>query len=216
MKRYLPALGIVLVAGLTALSGYIQGRMSNRWGPPADMLAAAKKLEEVPTKIGDWRVVREKELDEPVVEVLQCAGYLARDYQKIGTERIVTVAVLLGPAGPISVHTPDVCYSSQHYTPTTDPSRVSVAVSGGRAREFWHQTFEDRRDRTKLSVYHGWNAGDGWAAPGQPRFTYADRPLLYKIQTAAEIESNATDPTEEFLEEFLPAAEPCLTRGSSN
>ena len=51
----------------------------------------------------------------------------------------------------------------------------------------------------------------GWTAPVNPRWTYGGRPLLYKIQVAADLSENekagAIDPGMRFLQDFLPALE---------
>ena len=40
--------GVILIAVLTIVSGMVQGRMSNRWGPSEIMYTAAKQLEKLP------------------------------------------------------------------------------------------------------------------------------------------------------------------------
>ena len=45
-----------LVVGLTVTAGVIHGRLSHRWGPRQDMLAAAQRLQAVPNEFGNWRL----------------------------------------------------------------------------------------------------------------------------------------------------------------
>src|SRR5512140_3244808 len=113
MRALVTALAVVLVAGLTIFSGYLQGRLRNRWGTPADLVAAAKLLEATPTEFGRWKLEKQTPLSENVARLLECAGYISGNYVDQATGEVVSVVVLLGPPGPISVHTPEICYSSR-------------------------------------------------------------------------------------------------------
>jgi len=110
------AVMILLVAGLTLASGMIHGRLTNRWGPPTAMLAAAERLKGVPTECGDWRrMEKDLEMDETTINMLELEGWINRTYLHQPTGQTVHVAVLLGPPGRISVHTPEICFSSRDH-----------------------------------------------------------------------------------------------------
>lgn len=211
MKQYLPVLSIVLVVGLTLLSGIIHGRMSDRWGPPQDSLAAANKLAEIPDQFGGWKLQISEEISDSVVEMLECAGYINRTYVNQETGESVNVAILLGPPGPISVHTPEICYSSRDYAIVGEPQQVTVRSSQGSDDEFWAMTFQSRDlSADILRVYYAWSTGGGWSAAKAPRFTFAACPYLYKIQLAGHLppgaDAEASDPCRSFLQNFVPVA----------
>ena len=126
MKRYLPILSLILVLVLTAISGAIHGRMSNRWGPPQDSRAAAEKLQDLPVQFGSWRLQSSDELSDFIEDTLQCVGYLLRTYANQETGEVVTVTILLGPPGPISVHTPEICFSSRAYEIREERQKVTI------------------------------------------------------------------------------------------
>ena len=224
----------LVVVGLTLASGMIHGSLTNRWGPPPAMVAAARKLEGVPTQFGHWQMERELEMDETTKNMLELAGWINRSYVNQSTGQIVHVSVLLGPAGRISVHTPEICMPSRKYVqndrrkripiPTAVSPQSSTEDSDGIASKnsvdvpensLWGLTFQSREASGELlRVYYGWSRGGPWAATGGPRYEYAGSPYLYKIQLAAAVPpltlSEETDPCQEFLTEFFPALQPWL------
>lgn len=215
MKRYALPIGITLATVLTLLSGVIQGRMSNRWGPPPDMLAAAEKLEEIPSRFGNWELEASDKLAPSVEAMLECTGYVFRTYVNQETGETVRVAILVGPSGPMSVHTPEICFSSRDYTTLTERSRLSISNDGSPKENFWGLTFRaNNLESDVLRVCYGWSTGRRWTAPEDPRFEYAAYPFLYKIQLAASLPPHADlevrDPCQEFLKDFSPVLQPHL------
>ena len=67
-------------------------------------------------------------MDEDTVEMLECTGNIVRTYENQRTGEVVSVFVIVGPAGPIAVHTPEICYSSQNYK--SRDTRQQVAIRG--------------------------------------------------------------------------------------
>jgi len=214
VKRSALVLGIGLVAASTLLSGAIHGWMSDRWGPPRNALAAAEKLQDIPDRFGNWELQSSDELAESVLTMLECIGYTFRTYVNQETGETVRVGVLLGPSGAMSVHTPEICFSSRDYTVFEERRRVAIENAGG---EFWALTFRaNNLDADMLRVYYGWSTGEGWSAPEEPRFTYAGSPFLYKIQLAGSLPRGADpetgDPCRAFLNDFVPVAERYLVK----
>ena len=207
---YLVGGSIALV--VTVASGAIHARLSNRWGSPPNLEAAGARLAAIPTSFGDWTLVSEREMDDDAVRLLQCTGYIYRVYQNSRNPQWppVQVAVLVGPAGPISVHTPEICYSSRDYTVDGPRRHVSVQVPGEpEAHELWGVTMSPvDKARARLRVYYGWTIRAPWQAPDYPRFRYGGEPILYKIQLAGELPPDSSSGDSEsitsFLREFLP------------
>lgn len=193
---------------LVLLSGVVYGHYSRRWGTPPDLAAAAKRLESFPTEIGDWRSQSDHELSNSVQQMLECAGYVSRTYVNLKTGNAVTMAVLVGPPGPIAVHTPEICYSSRDYS--IDGQREAIRFADGDSPPdyFWNTQFQTRdvfADR--LSVYYAWSDGDKWIASRSPRFEFAASPCLYKIQLAGTVSKQADpkqdDPPTQFIHALL-------------
>jgi len=211
LKRYAPVLGIILVLVLTSLSGVIQGRMSNRWGPPRDVLAVAEKLNDIPGQFGSWQLESSDEIAQPILTMLECTGYIFRTYVNQETGETVRVSVFSGPSGPMSVHTPEICYSSRDYTTHEERRLVPIEIEGSN-EDFWALTLRSNSiDADMLRVYYSWNTGDHWSAPEDSRFKFASSPFLYKIQLASYLPPRADvetdDPCRRFLQDFVPVAQ---------
>jgi hypothetical protein len=209
MKSYLLVLvGGGLIASSLAV-GVVHGRLTNRWGIQPDMQEAGRRLKNVPTEFGPWRQVVEHQLNERVASMLQCQGSVNRVYENAHTGQRVHVVVLLGPSGPISVHTPEVCYSSRDYLITDDRIKHTV----GDNQDLWDLRLKSNRPgAAQLRVLYGWTNDGNWDATASPRFTYGGRPLLYKIQLSGPVASEPGDQEacDDFLKNFLPVLRPHL------
>src|SRR5207248_510559 len=75
-------------------------------------------------------------LDPRQTEAAQVAGALSRRYTHRYTHAAATVLILCGRPGPVSVHTPDVCYSGAGFTP--GPAKKHKLPDGG---EVWVADF---------------------------------------------------------------------------
>lgn len=217
MQKISPYLAVLVVAGLTCTVGFVYGRMTGRWGATHDIAPVASRLAGLPVQIGPWRLESSDKLPEKVAEVLECAGQVVRVYRNEGTQERVNLAVLLGPVGPIAVHTPEICYSSRAYTMVGSPEAVSV---DNRPDRFWRTTFRSNNlEGGSLRVYHAWSDGTAWQDAKDPRMTFASRPYLYKLQMATYLRSTdlgESDPCRSFLAELLPVLQGCLVPANKN
>ncbi|MHB8974106.1 MAG: exosortase-associated EpsI family protein [Pirellulaceae bacterium] len=216
MTRSYFLFGALVVVALTLLSGVIQGRMSERWGKPADILAAARQLDKIPDKFGPWELESSEKMDETVTRILDCAGYILRTYVRKDTGARAQVVVLLGPPGPTSVHTPDICYNSQDFRTVQELEPWDFS-DGQQEHSFWGMTLKPVQLNAggMLRVYHAWTAGRDWLAAKNARLDFAASKYLYKIQLACplgELSDAGTDkdPGRDFLKHFIPAAQPFL------
>ena len=212
MKRWLSVVAVVAAVAITTGAGVLHGRLTHRWGPPADLVAASKRLDSVPSDFGNWRAEESKPLGDVVVRVLQCAGYINRTYVNHETGESVNVAILLGPPGPISVDTPEVCYSSRDLAVIVPAQRVSVRGADKPEEQFWALTFRSHNvTGDELRVYYAWTVSGLWQAPEEPRITFGGEGMLYKIQLAAGqpagSNSRNRDPCLNFLRDFLPVVD---------
>ena len=162
MKRLSFILGLTAVLGLTLASGAIQGHIRNRWGPSQSMLEAARKLQGVPQVFGGpqknrWQMTSAEPMEPLAVAMLECAGHIHRVYQNRRTNEIVAVFVIVGPAGPISAHTPEICFDAQNYT--RRDNRQQVAIASARSRTTTFRRFRSRprtcRRTCSASITHG-------------------------------------------------------------
>lgn len=205
---------IIAAAAITAAGAAYDGWIEHRWSTPADARAAAIRLRDVPERLGEWEVESTEALEPSIVKMLQCSGYLNRIYRHRATGERLHVAVLAGPAGPISVHTPEVCYSNRNYRLTGGAERLQVRPDQRPAEAFWDVTMRHADGPADtLEVVYAWNDGAGWQAPSQPRFALGGRPLLYKLQIARNVRpghANETETCRSFLAGLLPALDQAL------
>ncbi len=194
--------------GLTLASGAVYGRWTQRWGPPVDLQAAADQMATLPRQVGDWRMIEELPVLEAVVETLQCAGYVHRSYVHQGTGWQVNVALIVGPPGPTSVHTPEICFSSRNYDLQEPRKKWWFKPPGGLSHSLWMSTFRSANAGSDaLRVYYGWSRGEEWLASESPRYEFGGARLLYKIQASTSIDPAETgetrDPCQDFVESLL-------------
>lgn len=201
-------IALVVGIGITVATGVVCGRVSQRWGPVPDMVAAANHLKSLPAQIGSWHLVGEEMMPATTIRTLSCAGYVNRKYVDRHSGDTVSLAIIVGPTGPISVHTPEICYSSQAYSIEEPRRRVQLAVAGANDDSFWCTTFRSKNAMAEqLRVYYGWCADRKWTAAESPRFNFAGQPLLFKLQIASLVppgeKEAAKDPCRVFLQELL-------------
>jgi hypothetical protein len=210
---------LLVVTAISITSALAAGRFSHRWGTPTDLVAAGKQIAAIPNDFGDWELQNSQSLEPYAVEMLQCVGNTRRIYRNRRSGQIVTMFVIVGPAGPTSVHTPEICYSSRDYDIAEPRARFSPRESQQPEDSFWGLTMRGKDLRADLlRVAYAWNSGDGWRAPEQPRFTFGSQPLLYKLQVAGTLSPQAklgeNDPCRSFLQDFLPVLDSALFQPS--
>lgn len=199
------AFAIVVLTCFTVASGIVT-RTSRAPASSGRSQAVAAAMATYPAELGAWRQIAALQLDQVTIQELQCQAYLHRVFENQRTGRSAHVLVLLGPTGTISLHTPEVCYSSREFEILGASQRVRVTDDGGTAHEFWLARVR-RRDASEqvLRVYYGWGADRVWKAPSNPRFEYTFAPDLFKSQIVfPETEvSGGVDEERDFLREFL-------------
>jgi hypothetical protein len=195
------------VVAMTVGAGVMHGRWTNRWGHRPDILSASVRLEQLPMAIGEWQAKDDDPMDPATERLLQCAGKVNRVYENDRTGERVSVAVLLGPAGPIAVHTPEVCYSSQNYRVESDRRRWQVNDAVQPGDEFWDLRMQSNDvSAAPFRVLYGWTLDKQWHATENPRFTFGGSSYLYKLQLAGPVpgEDQKADACRDFLDAFLP------------
>jgi hypothetical protein len=202
-----------------AATGVIHGLWTDRWTFSAEPEASAAKLADVPVSVGAWQA-QPMNLDSGEQEKAAIVGYIKRLYVHSLTRSRVQVVLVCGRPGPISVHTPDICFegagnqmtNSERFSPASMPSD-----------SFWLGDFVKmgREAQGSFRVFWSWNAEGNWQASDNPRWTFARSKALFKLYVIRDLaqagEPLRNDPCVEFLSVFLPELKKCLfdgTRGS--
>jgi hypothetical protein len=177
---------------------------------PELLKSASARLDGLPMNLGPWRG-QALQLDATLVAQARIAGYISRNYQNTVTGDTVTILLVCGRPGPVSVHTPDACYGGVGYELVEDPIPRRVAFPPpGKPGEFFMARFQKPETPVPrcLRIYWAWNAKGTWEVCNQPRLTFAGAPALYKLYVIAEekpVEGKPTcDPCQEFVDEWLP------------
>jgi hypothetical protein len=202
-----------LLAALPLIVGYgvVEGLWTNRWHSSGELKRAAARLDTVPLTIGEWQG-DVQELEPWQVEKAELEGYLMRRYVHATSGEAVTVLLVCGRPGPISLHTPDVCYRGIGYTPVKPEERKTLEAGGGRTAEFWDATLQKRDAPApdRLHIRWAWSATGEWVAES-PRARFARRAALFKLYVLQQLPGDDVQPTVDhaahFLRLFLPELE---------
>jgi hypothetical protein len=204
---------VIFVAG-TLGSGWVHGIFINRWGRSDELgIATAKLGRELPAVLGPWRLVKAHEVEPGIKEALGAAAILSGLYINDQTGDHVIVALLAGPSGPLSVHTPEICYAASDYELAGERQTWTVRDRREERHSLW-EVHANARHATQpnLRVLYGWSRGGSWEAMRGPRFALAGMPVVYKLQVAGPArDRNSTDtfdPCEDFLSRFLADIQP--------
>jgi len=207
----------ILAATLLLGDGLLFGLWTNRWQDSRQLAEAVAGLERVPLTIGAWRGQPLRPLDERACAMAGFAGYLHRGYVNPLTGTSLSVLLACGPFGPISVHTPDVCFSESGFVQQgkTAPVTEELGKPVG-AAHFWTAEFAKPEGigAAHVRVYWTWTVEGSWQTPNNPRWTFAGVPALYKLyvvqDVAGEDERRAEDECRAFLRALLPELDRCL------
>jgi hypothetical protein len=211
MKKII--LGMLLTIVLTIASGILQGSLCNRWGASELQRQAGAKLESFPEKVAVWEMKKADKLDKTAIDQLEPYGYIQRVYVNRNNGAVVNVTVLLGASGPMSVHTPEVCFAGRDHEQLGERQKIDIPGKEGKD-SLWRTAFRlNGVDAQLQNTYYAWSSsGQHWVAVENPRFSFATEPLLYKIQLANMVSAESSkktvstdDPAIQFLSVFLPA-----------
>jgi hypothetical protein len=188
------------------------GLATDRWGASDELSQALGGLGRVPATFGDW-VGEDVPFEAEDMARVGIKGSVFRRYRHVRTGEVVSFLLVCGRGGPISVHTPDVCYAGAGYRQVADERKKSVESGEDRKEEFWVARFGKRGGvvPTQLEVYWAWSRdGRTWQAPENPRLTLARSAALYKLYVVREFVPETRFETKDSCQEFLRRALPVI------
>lgn len=205
-------LGIIVVAAVTITVTRYAGALTGRWGDFEGMDKARTVLKSLPMEIGDWKAENEGKLDETSINMLRIRdSYVFRTYKNEQTQSVVHFTLMVGPAGKITVHTPEICFGGKDYEKQSSPFSVpmDVQLSSGKdiADTFWRIDFKGRSLDTNnsISFYYGVSTGEDWLAVEDTRSAFQQFRYVYKLQAEAFSRSGGDEDTvKQFLADCLP------------
>jgi hypothetical protein len=207
---------VPLMVAFVALlvSGLVHGFWTQRWQSDAALDAAVARLSTVPMQAGSWKGAT-IEVDPEPFRQARAVGYWMRRYTKPGAGDSITVILMCGRAGHMSVHTPDICFRGAGY----EMAGQAVHVRTDQA-EFWTARFRPPgpTGAGDLAIYWTWGGDGGWQAPNSPRLTFGGQAYLYKLYVVRETaDHDASDNvTPEFLRHLMPVLNAMLFSTRTN
>jgi hypothetical protein len=208
------------VLALVILGGLTHGQWSGRWSQSQALSDAVARLDRIPVSVGPWQSRPLEELERQAIEIGQIAGHTLRAYTDRGSGQEDSMLVVCGRPGPISVHTPDICFRGSGYEVTGAPVVERIALEPpARSSSFLTALFRKEVAGTPstLRVFWAWNARGSWEAPENPRLQFASYRFLYKVYVVRQVpasEQSGEDPVcQRFLQQLLPQLDAALSTG---
>jgi len=202
-----PSFALALVL-LTIAPAVWHGQILRRWGIPDELAYHATTIEELPEQLGEWRLVAKGDpVKEHVREQLKLQGYLHRIYEHAGTGQRVSLLLMVGTAGPLVRHPPEICYESQANRLAS--STLLDVERDGHTSRFRLLEFSSRSPVPQdFLIAYAFGSEGHWDNPSSPRLAYAGKSMLYKVQvlTDASRERDRLQPQgmKAFIGELVP------------
>jgi hypothetical protein len=208
-------IGIGLAAGIMILgNGYLHGLRTDRWHRSHELENAIANIDRVPTTIGDWQA-QSDQLDDAAIAIAGIEGYILRHYDNRHNGKRITVLLICGRPGPLSLHSPEVCYGRAGYGMSgTIAKEHQNYKEGSAAAEFYSAKFSkaDVTGSVDLRIKWCWAAGGLWLAPTQPRMDLARYSALYKLTVVQRVTPLSERADEEMCSDFLKLLLPALDK----
>ncbi len=203
---------LLVTAAIVATLGVVHGIATDRWGRSDKLERSLATLDRVPVSFGDW-TGEDLTYEAEAMARAGIQGSVYRRYRHARTREVVSFLLVCGRGGPISVHTPDVCYAGSGYQPIGGTTHKEIDLEAGGKHAFRIDRFAmpGGVSPSQLEVWLAWSRdGRTWEAPESARASLARYPALYKLYvvreylpTRTENEKNESNPSEEFLRRAL-------------
>jgi hypothetical protein len=199
----LPVVGVIAVTA----TGVVHGIWTDRWGLAEAPATAASRLEQIPMSLPDWEG---QNSGTSKGDLGGAAASLCRRYVHNHTGKEVTVFLVCGRPGPVSIHTPDVCYVNSGFEVLSQTKYAPKLGADAPEADFHTGQFRQKRagEQTFLRIFWAWSATGDWSAPNDPRFAFAKYGALYKLYLIREMtvpdEPIDDDPSVELMRQLLP------------
>ena len=203
---------------ILAAGGLAHGIWAERWHSSSALLDAAARVQNVPLEIGDWQG-RTVDAESEVFAQAGALAFWTRSYVHSRRQTALLVILMCGRPGRMAVHTPEVCYRGAGYSLAAEPEIFTLkSLPGNVLGNFWTARFLKETGLAEdLRLTWGWNDGQGWRAPTNPRWEFGGQPFLYKLYLSQDSpgamapggrlttrRALATEAAQDFMRQFLP------------
>src|SRR5436305_14686824 len=140
-RRLLLRLAPVLTGfAIVLLAGLVRGIWTQRWHRSAELEEATARLADLPQAVGDWKG-EAGELDQQDLAAAGATGYWMQRFTHRRSGAVVTVVLLCGRPGPMSVHRPESCYRGAGFEVTGPAVKHALPLAPGASAGFWTGKF---------------------------------------------------------------------------
>ena len=212
-------LPLIVAFAVLLFAGLAHGLFTLRWQSSEALEAAVQRVHAVPLTAGGWHATP-VEVDAEAFQQARARGYWMRRYTKEDAPGPITVILMCGRPGHMSVHTPDICYRGAGYEMVGEPTQENIAFGNeGSSATFWAARFRQptRAAGAELRIYWTWSCDGSWQAPASPRFAFRGASYLYKLYIVHETPAGAgrDGSTPGFLRQLLPTLDKSLFPGDA-
>lgn len=177
MRYCLVSLAIALIVG----SGLVQGYLSDRWQPHRQVADAVARVARLPLTMGAWHGTPLSPRDPG--ELKDVAAHFYARFVNDRDSSSVSVLLVAGLPGPVSIHVPTDCYLANGFDVGEPVPLLLDQMPGAPGGEFMTAALSRAgpAGSKSLRIYWAWTADGCWKAPETPRWTFAAAPVLYKL-----------------------------------
>lgn len=203
---------VIILFALAILigTGLVHALWTDRWDTPVDRKTAATRFAQFPAKLGDWEGALTEVSQEQYPEAVYGTGVTVRYVNSVDANAI-TVYLAFGRPGPLTIHTPALCFDGGGFQMVGNEEPFSTSVgTPARPVEFRSALFSKTMGPVPehVRVMWSWNTGGQWQAPASPRMALARFRVIYKLYVARRV-NNPGDPvkdeaTQQFLDQLIP------------
>jgi exosortase len=211
---------VVVAISVIVATGLVHGFRENRWGLARKLELARTRLDRVPMTIGNWKG-RPATVDRRAMLAAGLDGFFLRSYEKETTGNGLTLLLVCGRPGPVSVHTPEICYPGAGYE-MVQARPAGIRIGNELGGDFVMADFERRETipADRLKIYWAWNASGTWTVPDSPRIALAPYPVVYKMYLISAVNKERKMGTDhemtDFLGQLLPELRAVLFPGTES
>lgn len=204
------------IIALLVVTGLADGRFADATVGNEKRARVSKSLASLPLECGDWTGTP-LDLDSEELRIAEATGAILRRYKHRHSNESVTVLVLAGRPGPISVHPPTACYQARGYRLTDEPRKFTFEDGNVDHKvllaEFVNPAgfAEDR-----VGITWCWTADGHWTAPENPRLEFADEPVLIKLYITWDRGGDSRSLETSIPQEFFHSFKDCFKEHLSN
>lgn len=209
LQRHKRSVAVLLGLALIALTGLVHGLWSNRWSQSEALGQACSRLEKLSMTLGAWKS-RAQTISEDRLTQAEIQGYARRFFTHPEHSQPIGMLIMCGVPGPVSVHTPQYCYSGAGYTMVGEPMKIEIPLQDKSiAKVFTARFYKPQAPGSPpLRIFWTWSVGEGWEAPSMPRWTFRRASALFKVYVMREMtsldEPLLEDPCITFMKEVFP------------